>query len=101
MNVDKLLSLAQARVGHTVPWHKTYQLFSWKWKAAVKPSWAKSLHLFDSGGGDQVANLRLDVSDFRLTRVSQGVKSVQTRSMLERGYTREQEVHCSNQLFSM
>ena len=53
MNVDKLLSLAQARVGHTVPWHKTYQLFSWKWKAAVKPSWAKSLHLFDGGGGDQ------------------------------------------------
>ena len=57
MNVDKLLSLAQARVGHTVPWHKTYQLFSWKWKAAVKPSWAKSLHLFDSGGGDQVGRI--------------------------------------------
>ena len=54
MNVDKLLSLAQARVGHTVPWHKTYQL---QLKAAVKPSWAKSLHLFDSGGGDQVGRI--------------------------------------------
>ena len=57
MNVDKLLSLAQARDGHTVLWHKTCEPLSWKWKAAVKPSWAKLLHLFDSGGGDQVGRI--------------------------------------------